>query len=125
MEKIMDIAGYSYQPSAALVSVQSFFDLRLWLAEKNYQYKAATDIIGPATSVTTVEGIPFYASNMVKRDYAVIADFKAAGTLYQAEPLSTHQYWTDQDHITHIQAMRTFNFALTDPKAVCLIVDVA
>ena len=104
-----------------MISVQSYFDLRLWLAEKNYQYKEAASVIGPATKVTTMEGLPVYSSNMVKRDYCVVADFKAAGTLYQAEPLTTHQYWTDADHITHLQAYRTFNFALTDPKAVCLI----
>jgi hypothetical protein len=121
MEKIEDVPGYSYQPSAALVSVQSYFDLRLWLAEKYYQYKEAASVIGPATKVTTVEGLPVYSSNMVTRDFCVVADFKAAGTLYQAEPLTTHQYWTDADHITHLQAYRTFNFALTDPKAVCLM----
>jgi len=125
MEKIEDVAGYSYRASAALVSKQSYFDLRLYLAEKNYQYKAAADVVGPATNVTTVEGLTFMATNMVKRDYALIADFKACGTLYEAEPFTTHQYWTDEDHVTHIQAMRTFNFALSDPKAVCLLVNVA
>jgi hypothetical protein len=125
MEKIEDIAGYSYAPSAALVSKQSYFDLRLWLAEHNYNYKDQTPFVGPATAVTSIEGIPFYSSNMVKRDYAVIGDFKAAGTLFEAEPLTTNQYYTDEDHITHIQAFRTFNFALTDPKAICLIVNTA
>ena len=125
MEKIEDISGYAYKASGAMISKQSYFDLRLYLAEKNYQYKAAADVIGPETTVTTVEGLPFVATNMVKRDYALVADFKACGTLFEAEPFSTHQYWTDEDHVTHIQAMRTFNFALTDPKAICLIVNVA
>lgn len=125
MEKIEDIAGYNYKASAALVSKQSYFDLRLWLAEHQYNYKDSTPFVGPATSVTSVEGVPFYSSNMVKRDYAVVGDFKAAGTLYEAEPLTTNQYYTDQDHITHIQAFRTFNFGLSDPKAICLIVNTA
>lgn len=120
MEKIEDVAGYAYKASAAMISKQSYFDLRLYLANKNYQYKDA-DRIENETRVTTVEGLPFYSSNMVKRKYCLVADFKAAGTLYEAEPMSTHQYYTDRDHVNHVQIMRTFNFALTDPKAVTLI----
>jgi hypothetical protein len=120
MEKIEDVSGHSYKASAAFVSKQGYFDLRLYLAEKNYQYKDAA-VIGPETKVTMVEGIPVYGTNMSKRAYALVADFKNCGTLYESEPFKTHQYWTDKDHMTHIQAMRTFNFGLSDPKAVTLI----
>jgi len=120
MEKIEDISAYSYKASAAFISKQSYFDLRLYLAEKNYQYKDAAQI-GPETRVTSVEGLPFYSTNMVPRGKALVADFKACGILYESEPLTTHQYYTDKDHLNHIQAMRTFNFGLSDPKAVCLV----
>lgn len=123
LKKIEDVAGYAYKANAAMVSKDSYFDLRLWLAEHNYNYKDQTPFVGPATQVTQVEGIPFYSSNMVKRDYCLVGDMSACGTLYEAEPVTTNQYYTDEDHVTHIQMFRTFNFALTDPKALCLIVN--
>lgn len=122
-ESISDVAGYSYTPDALLLPKQSYFDLRLWIAEKNFQYGYRT--IDGETKVLDVEGYPVYSTNMIKRDYGVMADFKACGTLYEAEPLRVNQYWSDATHVSHIQADRTFNFALSDPKAVCLLKNLA
>jgi len=121
METIEDISGYNYKPSGLLVPKQSYFDLRNWMAVKNYQYKEV--MIGPETKVISIEGLPVHVSNQVTRDKAVMGDFQAAGVLYEAEPMNTRQYYTDKDRTTHIQLSRTFNYALTDPKAICLIVN--
>ena len=123
IEIVEDIAGYSYKPTGVWMSKESYFDLRLWCAEKGYEYKEKKDLSGAETKVLQIEGLPVYSSNMIKRDYAVVADFKAAGVLYEAEPVNTHQYYTDADRSTHIQISRTFNYALTDPKAVCTILN--
>ena len=122
-EKIMSVAGYSYTPTELLTSKASYFDLRIWMAKNNMAAYRAEINLGPETRVTQIEGMNLIATDMVKQDFAVVADLKAAGILFEAAPLETHQYWTDADHVTHIQAMRTFNYALTDPKAVCLIQD--
>jgi len=118
-ELIDDIAGYNYKPTTLVLPKQSYYDLRLWVAEKNYQYIERP--IGPVTKVLQVEGIDIISSNMVKRDNGLMGDFRAAGVLYESEPFNTRQYYTDADRITHLQAARTFNYALTDPKAICLI----
>lgn len=119
-EAVSSVAGYSYVPREFMASKQSYFDLRIWMADKNFAYKSDV-MIGPETRVSQIEGMTLIATDMIKQDYAVVADLKAAGVLYEAKPMTTHQYWTDADHVTHIQAMRTFNYALTDPKAVCVI----
>lgn len=121
VEKIEDVAGYNYKPEGIYMSKQSYFDLRAWLADHNYQYGLVKP--GPGTEVPMVEGLAVYSTNMVKRDFAIVGDFKASGVLYEAEPMTTHQYYTDADHVTHVQLSRTFNFGLSDPKAVCTIVD--
>lgn len=118
-ESISDVAGYSYSPDALLLPKQSYFDLRLWIAEKNFQYGYRE--VGGETRVLDVEGYPVYSTNMVERGKGVMADFKACGTLFESQPFRTNQYWSDDTHVTHLQADRTFNFALTDPKAVCLL----
>lgn len=123
VEKIEDVAGYNYKASGILMSKQSYFDLRDWLAEKGYDYKEGKSLSGPETRVTEVEGLNVYSTNMVKRDYAIVGDFKMAGVLFEAEPVNTRQYYTDVNRSTHIQIARTFNFALTDPKAMCSIIN--
>lgn len=125
VEKVEDVPGYAYKVSGIWVSKQSYFDLRLWLAEKNINYADKPLDIAPETRILAIEGYPVHSSNQVKRDTAVVADFKACGVLFEARPFRTSQYWSDETHVTHIQADRTFNFALTDPKAVCLIKNTA
>jgi hypothetical protein len=120
-ELIDDISGYAYKPDGMLVSKQSYYDLRAWMAYNDYQLKETK--IGPETTVDTIEGLPLYVSNMVKRDFAVVGDFKAAGVLYESEPVNTKQYYTDKDRTSHIQISRTFNYALTDGKAICTILN--
>lgn len=122
-EKIMSVPGYSYSPTELMTSKASYFDLRIWMAKANFQPYHEINI-APETRVTQIEGMTLMATDMVKQDFAVVADLKAAGVLYEAKPLETHQYWTDADHVSHIQALRTFNYAVTDPKAICLIQDV-
>jgi len=120
-EKIEDISGYNYKVTSMLVSKQTYFDLRAYVAYKNLNYKYTVPVANGATEILQVEGIKVFSTNMVKRAVAILGDFKQCGTLFESEPLTTNKYYTDQDHVTHLQAYRTFNFALTDPKAICLI----
>lgn len=121
IEKVEDISGYNYKATALMVSKQTAFDLRRYFAYTDYTTKEIQ--VGAETKVESIEGVPMIVSNMIKRDFAVVADMKAAGTLFEAEPMNINTYRTENDRQTHIQISRTFNFALTDPKAVCLIVN--
>lgn len=119
VELIDDVAGYDYSPTGMFVSKQSYYDLLLWLTAKDYQYQFQG--LNTKHEVLQFLGLDVIKTNMVKRDFAIVADFKACGILYESEPVRTHTYFTDEDHMHHAQIMRTFNFALTDPKAVCTI----
>jgi hypothetical protein len=124
-EKVESVAGYAYKPEGVYMSKQSYFDLRAWLVYKNLSYTTRPIDVAQKTEVLMVEGFPIHKSDMVKRDFALIGDFKQAGILYESEPLATRQYYTDADRVTHVQVNRTFNFALTDPKAICTIYNLA
>jgi hypothetical protein len=118
-EKIDDLAGYAYSPGVVLMSKQSYYDVVDYLTNKNYEYSFAQ----PDTpkEVLKHSGLNVIKTNMVKRDYALVADFKSCGILFEAEPVETHPYFTDEDRTHHVQMTRRFNFALTDPKAICMV----
>jgi hypothetical protein len=122
-ELIEDVPGYNYKPTGIAVSVQSHFDLLLWMAEKGYEYKEKLNLDSGATTVSRIEGLTLVATNQVKRDYAVVGDFKAAGVLFESEPTNVKQYYTPADRSSHVQISRTFTYALTDPKAICTILN--
>lgn len=124
-EKIESVAGYAYKADGVWMSKQSYFDLRSWLVYKNLSYTTRPIDVASPTEILMVEGFPVHSSNMVKQDFAIMGDFKQAGILFESEPLATRQYYTDADRVTHIQVNRTFNFALTDPKAICSLYNLA
>lgn len=102
-ELVEDVAGYNYKPTGMAMSKQSHFDLLLWMAEKGYEYKENLKLDSGATKVDKVEGLTLVVTNQVKRDYAVVGDFKAAGVLYEAEPTHVEQYYTPADRSSHAQ----------------------
>jgi hypothetical protein len=119
IELIDDIAGYNYKPNVCITSKQSYYDLLLWFTAKDYAYSFEQPYT--AKEILNVLGLKIVKSNMVKRDFAVVADFKSCGTLFEAEPVETRVYHMDETRDYHIQITRRFNFALTDPKAICTI----
>lgn len=121
VEKIDDLAGYNYSPNVMLTSKQSYYDLVLYFAEHDYEYKFKEPYA--KKEVMQVLGLDVVKTNMVKRDLAIVGDFKACGTLFEAEPVETHTYFMDATRDYHMQVTRRFNFALSDPKAICTIVD--
>lgn len=125
MEKVEDVPGYNYKADGLLVSKQSFFDLMEYVSEKGIDYKESVKLEAGRPTVGSILGLSVFATNQVKRDFAVVGDFKAAGVLFEAEAVTTRQYYTDVNRATHVQISRTFNYALTDPKAICVIVNVA
>lgn len=121
MEKIEDVAGYMYKANILMLSVQSYYDLLNWLTQKNYSY--TYEKLDDSKDVMKFLGLNIVKTNMVKRDFGIVADLGACGTLFETEPMNTHVYYTDKNRVTHVQAERFFNFALTDPKAVCTLVN--
>lgn len=120
-EKIDDLAGYAYKPTTVLMSKQSYYDVVNYLTNKNYEYSFKEP--DTAKEVMQHAGLSVIKTNMVKRDFAMVGDFKACGTLFEAEPVETHPYFTDADRTHHLQITRRFNFALSDPKAICMVID--
>jgi len=119
VELIDDIGGYNYKPTMMLTSKQSYYDLLAWFVGKDYAYHFEQ----PYTNkeVLMVLGLAVKPTNMVKRDFALVGDFKAAGIMFEAEPVETNTYYMDDTRDYHIQVTRRFNYALTDPKAICSI----
>ena len=102
-----------------MLSKQSYFDLLNWVVGKNYEYHFQTPEAGK--DVMTMLGMKIVPTNMVKRDFAIMADFNQCGLIYEAEPLATHPFFKDETREHHLQITRRFGFALTDPKAVVTI----
>jgi hypothetical protein len=123
IEKVDDVAGYNYKPDAMLCSKQSYYDLLLYFSEKNYEYMF--DKPNTRQEVLQALGLNIVKTNMVKRDYAMVGDLKAAGVLFESEPVETRVYFEDDTRDYHMQVTRRFNYALTDPKAICMIVNTA
>lgn len=121
MEKIHDTPGFNYDATHIFLPVQSYYDLVDWMTQKNYQYTYQK--LDGKPDVMNALGLQVVKSNMVKRDMGVVADIRKAGTIFECEPLSTNVYYEDAKHKTHMQVWRMFNFALTDPKAICSLVD--
>jgi hypothetical protein len=122
-EKIEDRGDYQYNPTTLLMSKGALYDLKLWAAKNDYELGYNKPTGNPAS--LTIEGLTTQASNQVKRDFAIVADFANCGTVYEYEPIRSHKYFTDKDHVYHLQLMRSYNFAFTDPQAVCSIINVS
>ena len=43
------------------------------------------------------------------------------GTIYEYKPIRTWKYYTDWNHTWHLQMMRDWNIAITDPKAIVIL----
>jgi len=122
-EKIDDLGQYSYRATNALMSKQSYYDLQYYFAKNDYQYSfnKPEDAMGGMKAM----GLNILPTNQVKRDFCMVCDFKNVGEIYQFEPLATNKYYTDADHMFHLQMYRTWAPAMTDPKACCLITNTA
>ena len=121
-EKIENVANYNYKPTALLVNKETYFDLAEFFTKKNYELKF--------NKPDTLNGqIPrldlgLAVSNMVKSDYAVVADFASCGLFLESSPLRIETIEDEKTHRFTTQVDRTYGFALTDPKAICTIVNV-
>jgi len=122
-EKIADTPGFNYKPDTLFVTKQSYYDLLNYIVKNDYSFGYET--LEGGKQITKVLGHKVVVSNMVKRDKAVLADLRQAGIMFECDPFETEVYKTQEDRKYHIQATRRFNYALTDPKAVCLITNVS
>lgn len=122
-EKIEEVSGYNYRANQALVSRQSFYDLKYWMAKMNLNY--SNTVPTGAIENISVMGINVMPTNQVKQDFAVMADFGRVGEIYEAEAMNTRKYYTPENRMYHLQMSRTWNFVMTDPKAACVIINTA
>jgi hypothetical protein len=122
-KKIEMVPGHDYTANTCLVSEMSFYDLELWSAEKDFtlQYGKPTDAV---TSIRFM-GVDILPTDMVKDTFAMMGDLKKCGILYESEPFATKVVEFEKNRTFEVQATRRMNFNLTDPKAICLLTNVA
>ncbi|MEI6795241.1 MAG: hypothetical protein WCK39_00100 [Methanomassiliicoccales archaeon] len=122
-EMIDDIDMYNYSANLLAISKQSFYDLKYIIGKRDYQY-TMKDLSNDMAGIK-ISGVDIVPSAHIKRDFGVMADYNACGEIYEAAATSTHKYYTDKDHIWHLQMMRTWNAVVTDPKAIVLFTNLA
>lgn len=122
-KKLRMVDGRNYATNSCFVSKDSFYDLAAWSAEK----KIALNFKEITSRIKSIEfmGVDIAPTDMVKDGFAVMADFKECGTLYEAEPFETRVVENGENRTFHIQATRRFNFNLSEPKAVVMITGVS
>ena len=118
-ELVRETAGKGYKPDTCLTSVKSFYDIMEYFAKKNYEYKFEKPEGRPG--FIDIFGINIQPTNAVKRDFALMGDFKSCGVLWEAEPFNVEVEYQGGNRTYHIRCARSAVFTLTDPKALCLI----
>jgi len=123
IEKIENISTHAYKANELLVNKTSHFDLLDIFVKKNYELKfnKPDSLQGQIPGL----GLSYTVTQMVKEDYAMVADFKSCGIVVESSPLRIETLEDKSTHRFSTQIDRTYGFALTDPKAICTIVNVA
>jgi hypothetical protein len=121
-EKI-DTVGeqYGYKAATLMVNRESFYDLTYIFAKQNYElgFEKPDSFIGKIPQMDLTLAV----SPMVKKDFAIVGDFASAGVVLESDPLQVETYETEENKIMHTRVFRTYGMAITDPMAICSIVN--